>query len=746
MSFRPILRRSLRALCGLAVSGAVLLTACGGGGSDSAASAQATASPALPLLSTAPGNATVVMPAGVGLGADKVSVITSVDSATPAASGAVTLTSYVNGPQLAIVLSPAGNPMLMGWIDATHTTISAATTAQVLAYFALNGALMLNDAERQALIADLPGADGIGALEAAVQSELAANVDAFAGPDAVLTQAVSSFATPYYVNAQAGAAAVSGRAKALGISITPSEQSGITVLQDPPFAAHLSNSFRRRSFAFVDRISHTTAGVDVADPLAVTKFEVPPVVGVNGGVTGALTDIMSAYYGNQPTAYGSIDAPDGGFKVPLVDGSDKTTYQVTVVGPGVSAGVAASLTAEQSAQLTDIALRGFVKDFMVPTMANGILGSGVVDFKAGQGTANAQFFADVLASVTTDFIAYLGNAPTIRDKIVKGQWFDAGVDITSTVAGSGAVRTMLIKGFDVAVANASAAGVNFGPTQGLLTAFNKYMNAAGGVLQAFDSTLYIKDLANSDQADQWSVVVVAEKVALNPPASNIDVGGTVLLKASVLGVEDTSGYSYHWTTTTQVGDLTEIGGLSRLHEHDFCSNSSEAQFVYKIGAKHGATDTVTVQVYSGTACDPTRGTLLGSKSATVAFDVTTVNVALRQPWTDTGLAVVPGQQLTITTAGTMNYWTGGCPSTQNCVVTPDGLPWSVCEGSTAGPYLTPGLACFSLVGRFGANGTPFQVGSNLTVTVPATASGEFFLGVNDNYYGDNSGSWVATIK
>jgi hypothetical protein len=32
------------------------------------------------------------------------------------------------------------------------------------------------------------------------------------------------------------------------------------------------------------------------------------------------------------------------------------------------------------------------------------------------------------------------------------------------------------------------------------------------------------------------------------------------------------------------------------------------------------------------------------------------------------------------------------------------------------------------------------------VTVPATASGEFYLGVNDNNYPDNTGSWVSTIK
>ena len=354
-----------------------------------------------------------------------------------------------------------------------------------------------------------------------------------------------------------------------------------------------------------------------------TSFEVPPVVGVNGGVTGALTDIMSAYYGNQPTAYASINAPDGGFAVPLVSGSDKTTYQVTVVGPGLSAGVAASLTASQSVALTDVALRGFVKDFMVPTLANAVLGSGAIDFTAGQGTDKAKFLADVLASVTTDFIAFVPTLPGLSDKIAKGQWFDAGVDITSTVAGSNALRTMLIGGFNKAVASRVAAGLDPGPMSGLLSAFNTIMNAAGGVLQVFDTGAYVKDLANSDQADQWSVVVTPSQVTLNPPTSNINVGGTVVLTASALGVDDTSGYSYHWTTTTQFGDLSEIAGGARTHQTDYCSSSNQATFVYEQMAASGTSDTVTVQIYAGSNCDTAKGPLLGNATATVTLTVQT---------------------------------------------------------------------------------------------------------------------------
>jgi hypothetical protein len=50
------------------------------------------------------------------------------------------------------------------------------------------------------------------------------------------------------------------------------------------------------------------------------------------------------------------------------------------------------------------------------------------------------------------------------------------------------------------------------------------------------------------------------------------------------------------------------------------------------------------------------------------------------------------------------------------------------------------------VGKIGANGTPFEVGSSFVLTVPSAASGELYLGVNDNNYPDNSGSWTSLIN
>jgi hypothetical protein len=124
---------------------------------------------------------------------------------------------------------------------------------------------------------------------------------------------------------------------------------------------------------------------------------------------------------------------------------------------------------------------------------------------------------------------------------------------------------------------------------------------------------------------------------------------------------------------------------------------------------------------------------------------TTVQVILTQPWTGTGIILTKGQLVAITASGSMNYWTGGCqtpwPGFPGCMVSPAGIPAPGPSGGHGVP--APGLADVSLIGRIGS-GAPFEVGIGLTFT--AQTGGELFLGVNDVYFADNTGSWIAVVS
>jgi hypothetical protein len=114
-----------------------------------------------------------------------------------------------------------------------------------------------------------------------------------------------------------------------------------------------------------------------------------------------------------------------------------------------------------------------------------------------------------------------------------------------------------------------------------------------------------------------------------------------------------------------------------------------------------------------------------------------VNVMANQPWNDTGTQIVQGQTYTITASGIASFQNGNAGAN----VTPAGQP-----NPGVGGTIAPGQPTYSLVGKIGQDGVPFEVGPHKTFVAPA--SGELYLGMNDEgcCFGDNVGNWVAAIN
>ncbi len=124
--------------------------------------------------------------------------------------------------------------------------------------------------------------------------------------------------------------------------------------------------------------------------------------------------------------------------------------------------------------------------------------------------------------------------------------------------------------------------------------------------------------------------------------------------------------------------------------------------------------------------------------ASAATGSTSIAVMPTAPWTDTGLTVTAGHSLTITASGIIRFvdkhqWSG----------TPAGrIP---CLKSRKMPaFSVPYAPCYSLVGRIGADGYPFEIGTSFSAPSVST-SGELYLGPNDNQFPDNRGRWVAVV-
>jgi hypothetical protein len=166
------------------------------------------------------------------------------------------------------------------------------------------------------------------------------------------------------------------------------------------------------------------------------------------------------------------------------------------------------------------------------------------------------------------------------------------------------------------------------------------------------------------------------------------------------------------------GQLNDIGGTRPLRlsvttasgNHDYSSNEV-AEIIFSRPAN---VNTV-----------PTTGQVAPSGN--------TFTVNGNQDWTPTGITVRKGQVLTFTSSGQIQL-----SPDSNDTATVDGAR----NGRVAPRAAMPRLPAGALIGRI--NNTPFAIGSRTSITAPA--AGQLWLGINDDGFTDNQGSFQVTVN
>jgi hypothetical protein len=127
---------------------------------------------------------------------------------------------------------------------------------------------------------------------------------------------------------------------------------------------------------------------------------------------------------------------------------------------------------------------------------------------------------------------------------------------------------------------------------------------------------------------------------------------------------------------------------------------------------------------------------VGTTGATANLAPATGNgivVSAKTPWTPTGITVRRGEVLTFNTTGEIQ-------------LSGDVNDVAISAGSKAQRYASnaplPRAFAGALIGRIG-NGAPFPIGNMTTVTMGA--SGQLFLGINDDGFDDNNGEFRVEI-
>lgn len=114
-----------------------------------------------------------------------------------------------------------------------------------------------------------------------------------------------------------------------------------------------------------------------------------------------------------------------------------------------------------------------------------------------------------------------------------------------------------------------------------------------------------------------------------------------------------------------------------------------------------------------------------------------VTVVANQPWTDTGIDLTPNMTVEVSAEGQINLGNGITSSADGTSATTTSLP--VPDGP-------PGALIGKIRYRDGGDSNFVMLGTHGSATTDPNEYGRLFLGINDDYFRDNSGTFRVTLR
>jgi hypothetical protein len=500
-----------------------------------------------------------------------------------------------NGPALSVAQGKSGKPVLYGFARAGRADLSPRTTAEVLVFMAA-GAIYAPGVMQPVFVEQLSQPGILAATEKAVSDLIVAHgEDWMSRPSAALKAALLEDSKAFRPNVSRGSL------------VQPADKvSGIIVESDGVGTTYLTNYFRRRAFYYVTRESYK-------DSTGATKASFQKIIdpGVSlspiKGATNALVTIAEFAGGVRDFLAPVKSNP---IVLPLTPAeASSTLYTVTAVGLGASYGDFDKLDPQQQADWADTALRTLVIDFIIPLVVGLVFPS--------MGEKIDKFLGDLTNTngFVKDIITALAAQPDIITKAKAGNVRGAADDGYFVLYGSESLKLALLQALWAAL---DLKNINLGIF--MVDAFEK-MNgvlvAVDMLLQATDSAFQFLDIARSQNATQWEVVITKPKLTLTPTTATVSVGQSTRFTAKVVDADVAETLiTYHWSLGGKGSLINPINSATGT-----TLDTSGGSVDFKAPAT-GVTDnekaTLTVEAFVGGINDPNRRSL-GTATAEVTL-------------------------------------------------------------------------------------------------------------------------------
>ncbi len=564
-------------------------------------------------------------------------VIAGDDERAVASDGTFSTSRGAGEPILAWVMHPDGYAAAIGFVDpaAPSIRIDSHSSAMALMYLGL-GSTWLPTQVKRALIVTLDTAPATATFANAIQTRLRANPRALDEFDATIAAALQTALTAIHgtsalSNLRADIAALARGASQANttpadtgtptdaaqlLNITPSEQSGLSVLQTPDNSGIVvQNSKRREAIAQVYKravVDEDGKRTDLTPMGVVHDFvPVPPTAAISA------FNIVDILLGKTPPLAPVLSAP-----MPLSNdpGVTRTDFDVVVLTPVFGQRNVSDLAdARFNAVRDDLNTRLdnlYVRAGMQLTLGTLLEAFGVRGFQAA-GPAFDAWLESFIATPSPSLAEFLLSLKTGDMYLRAAQRFIASVvdgigrlPTAGEIAGAAnegllgsKAMAKILEVADPAMAKMVAQkNLSIAMQRAKMTAL-RVSAAVTAIVSGADVVAQLADFSTGSAINVYSVNLLQPRVRLEPQNATMNLGDTLSLKATVSGYTDDPNITYSWALTS--GDqsiLRDSAGHSVVGNGAFDSTSNEVNFLTdNFITRSDVAHQVEVQVYYKTS-------------------------------------------------------------------------------------------------------------------------------------------------
>lgn len=531
----------------------------------------------------------ISFPEGMNVNYTDYSLFSLADNSKLDAAGSASISYNQGSTNIAWLFDKENNLVMAGFVNDTAKTISAATTAKVLLYYAYAIPLMSEDVINEYLNKIETKAGYSNWVQGF--SALLKNDRLVVSKNGYLTllkntiqEIVESNTTNVSSSQEPGNLDLimsAGKQSLNPVAIKPADinvitgdvKSGIQLVSENLSKVGITNFYRRRAHAFFYK----------------TKFK--DINGMEKGVISEITEttpsdknesITPTSSANSATAIlGNLiegklmdfaENKGGPYDFPLQDNETEATYKVRVVGPGQKT-TTTLLTKAESDKLFRLQVETVAFDFLVPLFASKI--SSKLNFEPGPNATAAeketiQLHLEGFIKLVEEMIK---GAPGVYDAINKGNYKEAVEKILEAVyAGNiSAVKEGYVKMMALIARMAVEQKFYVSPHFDELESANRWnriLKAVDGAMEAGDFVNLIRHLADSKTFEEWTLQLSGGKVTLQfLPGydSLINTSEETKIKAEIKNMAESGGEQhpfFEWSTTGKYGKLVDTKGHS----------------------------------------------------------------------------------------------------------------------------------------------------------------------------------------